>query len=230
MGVVILDVVVVWLIKDTVWVMVAIGVLVPYSPSLAHAWIWVYSTEATHSVLHALLVLILTCDQQYSLVETTNDWDFRWLLLLSSSLLFVVGSTSGLLLLWILLWSVHLPILLLRVRCLYRWSHVLIILVRCVWSSILILGRSHPILLFLLLYLLILLWSWIFAVRTGNKVLCSIIWTSSFLEKYLSVRPLRILSLIYHLLLLSVNVYIAVLSCGGHAWIQRHLLRLYLLA
>ena len=212
MGVIILDIIIVWLIKDTVWVVVAIGVLVPYSPSLTHAWIWVNSTEATHPILHAFLILILTGNQQYSLVETTDDWYFRWLLL-SCHLLLVIRSTS-----WLLWWSGHLPILLLR-RCLYRWSHVLIALIRCVWSSVLVLGRSHSILLFRLLNLCILLRSCIFTVRTGNKVLCSIIWTCPFLEKHLSVRTLRIWSWIYHLLLLGINVHITVLCLWWHACI-----------
>ena len=86
MGVVIFDVVIMWLIKDAVRIMVAIWVLISYSSSLTHWAIWIDSKTCISTNWHRACswlwgIWSLASDQQDSFMETTDNWNF-WLTLL----------------------------------------------------------------------------------------------------------------------------------------------------
>lgn len=109
--IIVLHVVVVWLIKYTVRVVVAVRVLVPDTTCQRHPRVCAQATQAATSRLQVGLV-VLTRDQQDALVESADHWDLRWLLRLLLLRLPLALSRS---LLWLtrlilmcgwLLWSV----------------------------------------------------------------------------------------------------------------------------
>jgi hypothetical protein len=73
MGIVILDIIVMRLIKYTVWIVVAVGVFVSDTPRLAQWRIWIYATYALYSGYWILLGVVLTSNQQYPLMKSTNN-------------------------------------------------------------------------------------------------------------------------------------------------------------
>ena len=79
--VVVLDIIVVGLIEHAVRVMVAVRILVPDSASLRHRGVRVDASDALHTCLHGILVLVVLASyQKNALVETTDHWYFWWLL------------------------------------------------------------------------------------------------------------------------------------------------------
>lgn len=107
--IVVLHVIVVWLVENTIRVMIAVRVLVPDTTCQWHARVTAQATQASTSRLHVGLV-VLARDQQDALVESANDWDFRWLLGLLLLCLPLALSRSLLLLAsLILIWSWLLP-------------------------------------------------------------------------------------------------------------------------
>jgi hypothetical protein len=89
MRVIILHVVIMWLVENAVRIMIAVRVLISYSPSLTHGGVWIY-TKIIWSSWHLswlLAVAALACDEEDAFVETADHWDLR----LSGGLLTLSG-------------------------------------------------------------------------------------------------------------------------------------------
>ena len=72
-----------WLVKNAVWIVVAIRILVSDSSSLTHRAVWIDSEAVVGTCWHRAWLLgiwALASDQQNSFMEATDNWDF-WLAL-----------------------------------------------------------------------------------------------------------------------------------------------------
>jgi hypothetical protein len=105
MGIIVLYIIIMRLIKNTIWIVITIWIFISYSSCLTNlgALIHTYTLRTWRSIwsdysiaTSPISIWSLTCYQEYSFMKTTNNWYFRLLLLLLNLLL------SILLLSWII--------------------------------------------------------------------------------------------------------------------------------
>lgn len=171
--VIIFHVVIMWLIKDAIWIVIAVWIFVSYSSGLTHGWVWVDTKSiigsSWHYLTRLLTILSLASYQENSLVKSANYWYF-WLSLLCccysgswlSSSIKSIGCS------WLSSWC-----LLHRVAQCIRRLALMLTLIRCAAA----LWRLH---LLVLLLLSTILFRGIFTLMLVLRA-----WARSFLEKYL---------------------------------------------
>ena len=98
MRIIILYIIVMRLIKNTVWIMITIGIFISNPSCLTNLWalihtytLWTWRSILTHHPISTSSISIwsLACNQQDSFMKTTNNWYF-WLLLLLCLLLSIL--------------------------------------------------------------------------------------------------------------------------------------------
>jgi len=135
MGIIVLYIIIMRLIKNTIWIVITIWIFISYSSSLTNLgalihtytlWTW-RSIWADYTIATSpISIWSLTCYQENSFMKTTNNWYFRLLLLLLNLLLSILCLLS-----WIISCRLWLLCRLLRIQ--------LRILVICTSLSLLLL-------------------------------------------------------------------------------------------
>jgi len=142
MRIIILYIIIMRLIKNTIWIVITIWIFISYSSCLTNLWALIHtytlrtwrSIRADNTIATSTIsIWSLTCYQENSFMKTTNNWYFRLLLLLLNLLLSILCLLSWIIscrlwllcrLLWIqlriLVICTSLSLLLLRTLIIFR--------------------------------------------------------------------------------------------------------------